>query len=294
MTKFVGDAIGARTGPARYGFNDRRRDMDAFLETGVHPEVRRMREEEAMGRPPPPLPDPNPARPHVFFQFSVNRKLIEERVIVELFDDHIPSAASHFLSLCSSSSPTSTTFQAAPVVKILRHAAVIGGHRNGAQDPIAIRRESRLQHASPGAVSIKDDGSQFCFSLARSLHLNDSFQVVGQIIKGIDVVEEIAGFQTNVADDAPVVAVAVARCGGTDAEGKVNVEAKEGEIMERGEGETRNAVQEALRLQTKKRRGEEESDDEDAEKHDAKKKNQTKKKKSSRLDALLLGGDDSE
>jgi hypothetical protein len=35
MTKFVGDAIGVRKAATGYTSKDRKRDMDAFLETGV-------------------------------------------------------------------------------------------------------------------------------------------------------------------------------------------------------------------------------------------------------------------
>lgn len=73
MTRFVSEALGVRSGRRRstYTNAELRRNMQRFLDTGVHPDVetsREARRQLVVAR----LPDVNTTRPHVFLDVAVN------------------------------------------------------------------------------------------------------------------------------------------------------------------------------------------------------------------------------
>lgn len=73
MTRFVAEALGIRSGRRRstYTNAELRKNMERFLQTGVHPDVEASR--EAHRRPPPArLPEPNSTRAHLFIDIDVN------------------------------------------------------------------------------------------------------------------------------------------------------------------------------------------------------------------------------
>ena len=209
-----------------------------------------MREAEALGRPMPPLPTPLRSRPHIFFEFTVNRKAIG-RVVVELFDDILPAPVRHVQARCTATARD--TFAGTCIHKILGGTSMYGGKSKHYTDTVSMKRDSSLRHVAPGTLSVSSDGAELCFSLARALQLDDTHQVIGQVTKGLDVIEKIAGISTR-GDDFPSQPVVIDTCGLTDADGVVDVEvagkggvegaAVGGEgVLERDEDATRNAVQ---------------------------------------------------
>jgi len=213
-----------------------------------------MREAEALGRPMPPLPTPLRSRPHIFFQFSVSRKDIG-KVVVELFDDILPAPARHVQARCTATARD--TFAGTCVHKILGGTSIYGGKSKHFTDIVSMKRDSSLRHVAPGTLSVSEDGSEVCFSLAKALLLDDTHQVIGQVTRGLPVLEKIAEIATKGGDDFPCQPVVVEKCELTDADGVVDVEVAggkrgtegavgggEGEgVFEREEHETRNAVQ---------------------------------------------------
>ena len=205
-----------------------------------------MREAEALGRPLPPLPQPSRSRPHVYFQLSINRK-DAGKIVIELFDDLLSAPARHFQTRCTNQARD--TFSGTRVHKIFSGATIFGGLSPKYEENSLMKRESTLRHVAPGAVSISSDGSEFCISLAKALQLDDTHQVVGQIVKGMEVAERVANLATR-ADDVPCQTVYIERCGLTDCEGSIDVEgtgAGEGagggeEALAREEDETKIAV----------------------------------------------------
>ena len=77
-TKFEGDAIGTRGKKFKsYTLKDRKKDLEDFQKTGVHPEIeatRRKQAQEALLA----LPDSDASRPRTYLQFSVDRTVIGE------------------------------------------------------------------------------------------------------------------------------------------------------------------------------------------------------------------------
>lgn len=61
---------------ATYTSKELAKDMQVFLETGVHPHLERVQQEVAGGGHGvlTPLPDPDPTRPHVFMDITVDNK----------------------------------------------------------------------------------------------------------------------------------------------------------------------------------------------------------------------------
>lgn len=78
-TKFEGDAIGVRGKKFKsYTLKDRKKDLEEFRKTGVHPEIeaiRQKRREEALSA----LPDEESGRPRTFLEFAVDKVVIGER-----------------------------------------------------------------------------------------------------------------------------------------------------------------------------------------------------------------------
>ncbi len=75
--QFCGEAISARSGRKRatYTSKELKKDMEVFLQTGVHPHLQRVQQQAAAGDDTlTPLPDPDPSRPHVFMDITVDNK----------------------------------------------------------------------------------------------------------------------------------------------------------------------------------------------------------------------------
>ena len=164
-----------------------------------------------------PLPESKKTRVHVYLEFAYAGKSVG-RIVIELYDDVIPSATSLFVSRCTSGAedPLLNT----RVHKILRGLAIQGGRRDArGGERIQIRRELSLRHVDKGLLSLGLDGKTYCLTLAKALTLDEEYQVIGKIIKGIEVLETLCELPTK-ADDSPSRAMEVVKCGITDAMGE--------------------------------------------------------------------------
>ena len=75
--QFDSTAISARSGRKRTTFTGKelKKDMEVFLQTGVHPHLQRVQQQAASGDDVlTALPDPDPSRPHVFMDITVDNK----------------------------------------------------------------------------------------------------------------------------------------------------------------------------------------------------------------------------
>jgi len=74
--QFCGEAINSRSGRKRstYTSKELRKDMEVFLETGVHPHLQRVQQDAGSSDVLTALPDPDPSRPHVFMDITVDNK----------------------------------------------------------------------------------------------------------------------------------------------------------------------------------------------------------------------------
>lgn len=225
MTKFVSDALGARAGKSR-GFTakDRRKALEHFSSKGVLPSTSG-RDEASL----PQIPESKHSRPFVFLDYSVNGKSVG-RVVLELFADLVPSPVSLFLSACT----TNGEFRYTRVHKILKGLAIFGG-KYLEKGMVKIREENMLRHVDGGLVSISRDGNGYAITVSRALHLDATYQVIGKVTKGLDIIEDLCGEQIK-ADDSPVQMIKIENCGTTDSQGEIefsgNVDKGSGKALE--------------------------------------------------------------
>lgn len=320
----MGDAIGARASKAKgYTAKERSRDMETFLTTGVnicilksfrrffspypllpqdffsplgrfaflisllqvHPEVERVK--NASSGSLPQLPDSRVTRPRIFLDVSINRKDVG-RIVIELYSDITPAPALLLQGRCTGPSG-GDSLAGTRIHKILPGMAIFGGRSAKNIEAVQMKREASLRHVEPGVVSISNDATEICIALSRALHLDETYQVVGRVTSGMDVVKRISAVPITAADDKPVYPVIVRRCGSTNAAGTTDydvVEAggdsneKAAEDLEKDVTETRRATHEALQAGLKRKAGGPAAG--------------AAKKKHSALDAVLLGGSSSD
>lgn len=76
LLQFCGEAINARSGRKRatYTGKELKKDMEVFLQTGVHPHQQRVQQDASSNEVMVSLPDPDPSRPHVFMDITVDNK----------------------------------------------------------------------------------------------------------------------------------------------------------------------------------------------------------------------------
>jgi hypothetical protein len=235
MTRFVGEAVGDRKRTGTYTSSARKRDLDAFLETGFHPALERAAAAAAAAPPPRPLPPRRPGRAHVYLRLAAaapgaSRAAAAQeepaQVLVELFDDVAPAAAAALrarLEPPGGGGGAPAPLAGAPIHRLLPGVALFTGRadprdRRGAPR-VAVRRCAALGHAEAGAVSIALDGGEVCFALAAAPHLDADWQVAGRVVGGLDALLRVSDAGATAPDDAPRLRAVIARCGAADADG---------------------------------------------------------------------------
>ena len=243
MTKFVSDSLAARSGRSR-GFTakDRRKELEQFQATGVLPSTSGRNEASL-----PQVPESKHSRTHIFFDYSIGGKDVG-RVVVELFIDLLPSPASLFAGYVASGD-----FQHTRVDKILKGLVIFGG-KTPDKGAMKIKEDSSLRHVDGGLVSIARNGNGYAITMSRALHLDATHQVVGKVVKGLDILDTICNFQTK-ADDSPSQIIRIENCGTTDNQGTVEFSSLKGgkgskdsaQILEEVRNDLRCAIHEGLK-----------------------------------------------
>jgi hypothetical protein len=237
MTRFVGEAVGDRKRTGTYTSSARKRDLDAFLETGVHPALERAAAAAAAAPPPRPLPPRRPGRAHVYLRLAVaaagaSRAAAAQeepaQVLIELFDDVAPAAAAALRARLEppgggGGGGAAAPLAGAPIHRLLPGIALFTGRadprdRRGAPR-VAVRRCAALGHAEAGAVSIALDGGEVCFALAAAPHLDADWQVAGRVAGGLEALLRVSDAGATAPDDVPRLRAVIARCGVADADG---------------------------------------------------------------------------
>jgi len=156
----------------------------------------------------PPRPFPEAAsghkRPAAFFDISVDNDHIG-RIEIELADDILPTTVGHFRDLCEGKGDykyKGTKFhQVHPGFMVsggdVKGEGGFGGHLANADGPRFFEDENfAIQHSLPGIVSLANsgvdtNGSQFFITTVACPHLDGRNVAFGQVVKGMDVVENI-------------------------------------------------------------------------------------------------------
>lgn len=131
------------------------------------------------------------------------------RVTIELFTDIVPSSCENFRSLCTGERPFSACplhYKGVPFHRIVSNFIVQGGdilHKDGRGNQSIFgypfpneSTDGKAGKHLPATVALAHNGpgrngSQFFFNLRRSEHLDGKFVVVGQVVDGWDVIQQI-------------------------------------------------------------------------------------------------------
>jgi len=158
------------------------------------------------------LPDPNLDHPLVTMSIADYGDLV-----IELYPEVAPNTVNNFISLVNSGYYDGLTFH-----RIINGFMIQGGDPDGtggggpgyaiAGEFLSNGFENNLKHA-PGVLSMArtnnpdSAGSQFFIMHKSSPHLDGAYAGFGQVIEGLDLVDEIAQVKTGLGDkpSTPVV-----------------------------------------------------------------------------------------
>jgi peptidyl-prolyl cis-trans isomerase A (cyclophilin A) len=141
---------------------------------------------------------------------------------VELYDERVPETVSNFVGLATGERswehPETGEEIEEPLYDDVPFHRVIEGFMLQTGDPTGTGRggpgytfedefHDDLRHDSPGTLSMANrgpdtNGSQFFITLDAQPHLDDRHAVFGEVVDGMDVVEEIGSVETD-ANDQP-------------------------------------------------------------------------------------------
>ena len=195
-----------------------------FKATGVHPELEQRAASAAEETP--GLPPEDPDRPHVFMDFSADGASLGT-IVVEVFQDLVPASAKEFILRVTGAGAGRAGFisyENTRVHKIVDGVRVEGGRASSSAVPGASpgvppeTARRHLSHVDAGVVSLSLRSSEFSVTLGPCAHVDDTFQVVGRVVRGRDALSALSATETD-ADCAPTRNVVVAACGTTGAAG---------------------------------------------------------------------------
>lgn len=214
MTRFIGEAVGQRSGRSKgTSAKDLRKEMEDFQKSGRHAEL----EQAAAAERVPALPERDMNRPHVFLDLRQDNKLIG-RLVVEIFEDLIPTTARHLMNRCREG--MEDTFKNTAIHKLIPDLAAFGGLSRGYKQHSStkLKQNGKLHHSQKGALSISLTGAEFAITFAKALTLDSSHQVVGRVHLGMDIVDKLNTAEIDF-KDKPVSSITISSCGLTDAQG---------------------------------------------------------------------------
>ncbi|GMH39847.1 hypothetical protein BSKO_07751 [Bryopsis sp. KO-2023] len=214
MTRFVGEALGVRSGRQRatYSNAELRKNMELFLKTGVHPDVEKAR--EARRQPVvATLPETNVTRPNVFLDVAIGGKSAG-RLVVELFDDLVPLGVAELQARCSEASRN--TLKKSKAHKLLPQFGIFLG-RCIRTNP-RVEKHAMVLNLERGAVAVSRTGDEVVISLGPAVALDATHQVVGKVTLGTEVLDQVDELVVG-PGDVPLDSIAVTRCGATNRDG---------------------------------------------------------------------------
>jgi cyclophilin family peptidyl-prolyl cis-trans isomerase len=134
-------------------------------------------------------------------------------MVLELFADRVPNTVRNFVHLASKGFYDGLTFHRVIEGFMVQGGCPEGTGRGGPGYRFADEFHNDLRHDSAGVLSMANagpntNGSQFFITLAPTPHLDGRHAVFGQVVEGMDVLEEIGSVQTN-AQDRPKTPIKV-------------------------------------------------------------------------------------
>ena len=173
-------------------------------------------------KPIPPPTEQNPKNPVVFLDIKIGQK-DKQRVEIELFNDKVPKTCDNFRCLCTGEKKI--TYKGSIFHRVIKDFMIQGGDfenadGTGGKSIYGEKFEDEnfyYAHSREGLVSMANSGkdtnnSQFFITLKATPWLDEKHVVFGRVIKGMEVVKEIAELKT-VEDDKPEIDVVIENCG---------------------------------------------------------------------------------
>lgn len=165
-----------------------------------------------------PVKKEKPKEDLVFMDISVNNKKIG-RIIIKLFSDIVPKTAKNFRELCKKH------YKNAPFHRIIKDFMIQGGdftneNGTGGYSIYGHKFEDenfKLDHDRPYLLSMANsgpntNGSQFFITTNKTSHLDGKHVVFGEVIKGLDVIDDLNNVETGMSDK-PEYDIRISNCG---------------------------------------------------------------------------------
>ncbi|GAQ77749.1 cyclophilin-like peptidyl-prolyl cis-trans isomerase family protein [Klebsormidium nitens] len=172
------------------------------------------------------LPDRKNANPRVYFDISIDERPAG-KVVFELYADRVPKTAENFRALASGTWTTASgeklSYKGSKFHRIFPGFICQGGDLDGQggqsiygptfdDEPSGLK----LKHDRKGLLSMANsgpnsNGSQFSILMDAAPHLDGKFVIFGEVISGMDVVEEMNSYGRQ--DGVAAVSIVVTSCG---------------------------------------------------------------------------------
>jgi cyclophilin family peptidyl-prolyl cis-trans isomerase len=152
--------------------------------------------------------------------------------VFELATQVVPNTCHNFISFCTSKEE-GKSYKKTQFHRVIQEFMIQGGdYQNGDgtggesfQGGYLLDESFDLKHDAPGILSMANRGkntagSQFFITLGKAPHLDGKHVVFGRVIKGMDVVRDIAKVETDENDrPVPLQKVLIVDCGVEDCNG---------------------------------------------------------------------------
>eukprot|EP00906_Rhabdomonas_costata_P030964 RCo043767 len=167
--------------------------------------------------------------PICFMELTIAKRPVG-RITLELFADVCPKTAENFRCLCTGEKGTGKAgkklcYESSSFHRVIPGFIVQGGDitRNNGTGGESIFGDKfpdenfTLRHTGPGILSMANAGantnnSQFFITLAATPHLDRKHVVFGRIMRGFEVMKELAKVPTD-KDDFPQQPIVISKCG---------------------------------------------------------------------------------
>ncbi|XP_030759944.1 peptidyl-prolyl cis-trans isomerase D isoform X2 [Sitophilus oryzae] len=182
---------------------------------------------------------------YIFFDFTFN-SIKAGRVIIRLFNDVVPKCAENLRALCTGEKGIGRLqkplhYKNSRIHKVIPQCMIQGGDiiKGDGTSGESIYGECfddenfSIKHDKPGLVGLIRNGSnknssQFYITTVPCYHLDNSNVVVGEVIKGLDIIIEMS--EIPKCNDLPLQEILIADCGQLEPTVSWNVNENDGTL----------------------------------------------------------------
>ena len=161
----------------------------------------------------------NENNPIVFLDIKIENNI--KRIEVELFKDKTPKTAENFRCLCTGEKNENLFYKGTIINKVIKNFVIKGGKIgdgcNSIYDGFFEDENYYYAHCREGLLSMANNGknkngTEFMITLKYLPWLDGKHTVFGKVIKGLEVIKEIANIETD-NEDKPIIDVVIENSG---------------------------------------------------------------------------------